>query len=192
MSSSKKGTNSPSVDDEEEEKQPDGGSSTHGDGDGDGDDVEMGIEINHEPHMKRPSMLPEVTPELLREHEAQVRLTATMNNKKSMTRSGSGTGSSGDPNSSSSSDNQDDVTCLQFFCPCYHHHDDEHGEPEAICGIPYYLFMIMAALVAAVTAGTVLAVIYYDPSDGFQPPEYPSPAPTTMSAAPTMMPSIAP
>lgn len=122
---------------------------------------------------KRPSMLPEVTPELIREHEqAQMR--------KSMSRPGS----SFSPSSDSKDDKHGVIQCLLYlFCPCHHDEEEEDahgGESPTICGIPYYLFMILTALVAAVSTATILAVIYYDPSQGVQPPDHPSPAPTSL------------
>lgn len=126
---------------------------------------------------KRPSMLPEVTPELIREHEAQTAAARNFSRGNSM-----------------ASDDMAKESYLHFLCNCQS--EDEHAEPAAICGIPYYLFMALAALAAAVTAGTVLAVVYYDPSDGVVlPPEYPpSPAPSiempfnSTTGAPTAFP----
>lgn len=106
---------------------------------------------------ERPKMLPEITPELIKEHEAQLRASA---------------GSVARGHGVANGPDMESPTCCHFICPC--HQEDEHGEPVAICGIPYYLFMIMAALVAAVTAGTVLAVVYYDPNA----PDNPSQSPT--------------
>jgi hypothetical protein len=71
--------------------------------------------------------------------------------------------------------------------------DDE--EPSECCGIPYYLFMTLVALGAAVLAGTVSAVIYYEPDSGVQPPSptetettlLPTPTPTTMNRTLIMM-----
>jgi hypothetical protein len=131
----------------------------HGNGNGNG---------NHARQIKRPSMLPEVTPELIREHVAQQQLMAAKNGISQRN------GSSRAPSDTSG----DKGSYLAFICPCHNHDEDAHGEPAAICGVPYYLFMILTALVAAVAAGTILAVIYYDPHSGVQPPEYPSPAPT--------------
>ena len=111
---------------------------------------------------QRPKMLPEITPELLQEHEAQLRASA-----------GAAHGGHGVSNGT----NIGSETCCHYICPC--HHEDENGEPAAICGIPYYLFMILAALVAAVTAGTVLAVVYYDPKAPASPTLPPTMPPTS-------------
>ncbi len=121
---------------------------------------------------KRPSMLPAVTPELIREHEAQRKAAS-----KAFPRG-----------TTTSSDSEiEPVSCLRFLCPC--HHEDENGEPAAVCGIPYYLFMIMAALAAAVTAGTVLAVVYYDPNAGLDPTFLPTPSPSMAANSSTISPS---
>lgn len=53
-----------------------------------------------------------------------------------------------------------------------------HEEPPQIFGIPYWLMMALFALFSAVTAGTVLAVLYYDG--------------TPQTSAPTTAPSLAP
>ena len=89
--------------------------------------VEKLTTLNNE---KRPNLLPEVTPELVRDHLKQQAAAAAK-----------------------SSPHEDDT------------------EADAICGIPYYLFMILAALLAAVLAGTILAVVYYDPNEELMPPD---------------------
>ncbi len=61
-------------------------------------------------------------------------------------------------------------------------HPDGEDTPE-ICGIPYYLMAILLALGVAVITGTVLAVIYYDPNGGVQPPEYPTQCPSSVDDA---------
>jgi hypothetical protein len=53
----------------------------------------------------------------------------------------------------------------------------------ACCGIPSCLMLVMMGLIVAVVAGTIVAVLVYDPNDGVQPPsDPPSVAP---SATPT-------
>ena len=112
---------------------------------------------------QRIKMLPEITPELIKEHEAQLRA------------SGGGV-----PRGNGASNGLDleSPSCCHIFCPC--HQEDENGEPAAICGIPYYLFMILAALAAAVAAGTVLAVVYYDPNSHQSPTQAPTMTPTSL------------
>lgn len=152
-------------------------------------DLETAVVENgeHTRAQQRPSLLPVVTPEIIREHEFQKKAAQSVNSSRRSRRSNS----SRMPSSGSSSSNNDsqldheDGGCLHFVCPlCFTHKHGGEGtahDPPAICGIPYYLFMTMAALVAAVTTGTVLAVIYYDPSDAVQPPaETPTMAPTTL------------
>jgi hypothetical protein len=51
-----------------------------------------------------------------------------------------------------------------------------------VCGIPCMLMGALLVLVGLVIAGTVLAVIYYDPNSGIKPPsESPSAAPSSSS-----------
>lgn len=117
---------------------------------------------------KRPAMLPEITPELIKEHEAQLRASTGGVHR--------GHGVSNGPD-------MEPTTCCHFICPCQQ--EDEQGEPDAICGIPYYLFMILAALAAAVTAGTVLAVVYYDPNAELIPSQSPTMTPTSSIGFPS-------
>jgi hypothetical protein len=68
---------------------------------------------------------------------------------------------------------------------------DADDAPFELFGIPGHMVACLGILIVAVTIGTVLAVVYYDPTDGIQPPEYPTAMPTTTimieqpSAAPT-------
>ena len=124
--------------------------------------------------IKQPSMLPALTPEIVEQHQAQ-KEAATMNSSGRLNAQGAST----DSNAAVGTPGCGEAVC----CSCYQH-DDQHMEPSTICGIPYYLFMILSALAAAVTAGTVLAVIYYDSSEGIQPPS-PSPsAPLSPTVSP--------
>lgn len=124
--------------------------------------------------IKQPSMLPALTPEIVEEHQAQ-KEAATTNSSGRLNAQGAST----DSNAAVATPGFGKAGC----CSCYQH-DDQHMEPSTICGIPYYLFMILTALAAAVSAGTVLAVIYYDSSEGIQPPS-PSPsAPLSPTVSP--------
>jgi hypothetical protein len=61
-------------------------------------------------------------------------------------------------------------------------------------GIPYCMWLPLLALVVAVIIGAVLAVIFYDPDDSFNPPsDSPTitPSPTTMTQYPTVPPASA-
>jgi len=114
---------------------------------------------------KHPSMLPVITPELLHEHESQKKI---LNESFGRTNDRSTRRRNSNNNNNSTNNNNGVVV--------------ERGE-ETICGVPYYLFMILAALLAAVIAGTVFAVIYHNPNEGIQPP---SPSPSSLR--PTSLP----
>ncbi|KAG7350461.1 hypothetical protein IV203_009821 [Nitzschia inconspicua] len=51
-----------------------------------------------------------------------------------------------------------------------------------VCGIPSCLMLVLILLIIGVIVGTALSVVFYDPSDGVQPP----------SDAPSAMENVAP
>ena len=138
---------------------------------------------------KVPSMLPKITPELLREHRSQKQVTeewSTMptTRRTSGWRRSEATATAATTTTTDVSPMEDvggepslaGMGCLSrssCFCGCWSYGpkvDPSHqrpppSEPKTICGIPYYLVMILSALLAAVTVGALLTVLYRDHND---------------------------
>ena len=139
---------------------------------------------------KVPSMLPKITPELLREHRSQKQVTEEWSTMPTTRRTSGWRRSDATATAPAATTTTDvspmedvggepctaGVGCLSrssCFCGCWSHgpkvdhshHQPPPSEPKTICGIPYYLVMILSALLAAVTAGALLTVFYRDHND---------------------------
>ena len=137
---------------------------------------------------KVPSMLPKITPELLREHQSQKQVTEEWSMMPTTRRTSGWRRSEATATAATTTTTTDvspmeevvggepgstGVGCLSRSSCCWCHGPDaDHhlhrpppSEPKTICGIPYYLVMILSALLAAVTAGALLTVFYRDHND---------------------------
>jgi hypothetical protein len=69
-------------------------------------------------------------------------------------------------------------------------HRRHYDEPKQIFGIPWSLFVMLMALLAAVTAGTVLAVLYHEPNSNEPNPDQATTLPPSIVVVATTAPSL--